>query len=213
MKQRILFFGILLIIAVFYVGGCRRAGNWLVKDDVPEHADAMVLLMGVFPDRVLQAADLYHDRKAGRLIIVQEGMGPFKVLESKGVDIIRSTEQAHDACVTLGIPADSITVLPGDARSTLDEAVAVRDYLSECRTIDTILLVSEPAHMRRASMIFKAAFRGAEIPVHVCCSPSAYTNFNADRWWKDREGVQTVLSEYVKIGIFVVFEKKKLGVN
>lgn len=213
MKNRICFFGLLLIIAVLYIGGCRRAGRWLVKDDVPVHADAMVLLMGSFPERVMQAADLYKEGYAERLIIVHESMGPYKILESRGADILNTTEQAHNSAVILGIPADSITVLPGDARSTLTEAAVVRDYLKFNPGIDTLILVSSPAHMRRASMIFRAAFRNSETPVFIGSSPSTYSSFNPEMWWRRKEDIQSVLSELLKIGSFVVFEKKKLGVN
>ena len=116
MKFRIYSFGILLIAAILYVGGCRGVGKWLVKEDIPEQADAMALLMGGFLDRVLQAVDLYHDGKAGRLIIVEESMGPFSTLESRGADIISNTQQARNSAIALGIPADSITTLPGAVR-------------------------------------------------------------------------------------------------
>ncbi len=210
MKYRIYFFGILLIIGSLYIGGCRRAGTWLVKEDIPRHVDAMVMLMGGFPDRVLQAVDLYKEGTAGRLIIVEESMGPFSKLESRGADIISNTQQAKNSAIVLGIPADSITILPGEARDTKTEAIAVRNYLSVNNAIDTLLLVSSPSHMRRASMIFKAALRDSETPVYVGCSPSAYSNFSADRWWRDKEGIQTVLSEFVKIGSFVMFERRDL---
>ena len=65
LRSRNFFIIILVILTVTYIGGCRRAGRWLVKEDVPPHADAMVILMGNFPDRVLQAADLYHEGRAG----------------------------------------------------------------------------------------------------------------------------------------------------
>ena len=210
MKYRIYFFGILVIIGSLNIGGCRRAGTWLVKEDVPEHADAMVMLMGGFPDRLLQAVDLYKEGAAGRLIIVEESMGSFSTLESRGAEIISNTQQAKNSAIALGIPADSITILPGEARDTKTEAIAVRNYLAGNIAIDTLLLVSSPSHMRRASMIFNAALRDSEPPVYVGCSPSAYTNFNADRWWRDKEGIQTVLSEFVKIGSFVMFEKRDL---
>jgi uncharacterized SAM-binding protein YcdF (DUF218 family) len=173
----------------------------------------MVLLMGGFSDRVLQAADLYKKGKAGRLLIVEESMGPFSELEARGAEIISNTVQARNSAIALGIPADSITVLPGDARSTLDEAIVVRDYLVERDDIDTILLVSSSAHMRRASMIFKAALKNNDHTVYIGCSPSAWSDFNAARWWRDKEGIQSVLTEYAKMGSFVVFEKRKLGVN
>jgi uncharacterized SAM-binding protein YcdF (DUF218 family) len=211
MKNRIIFFGILLTITTFYVGGCRRAGNWLVKEDMPAHADAMVLLMGsLAPDRVLQTTDLYHEGRAGRLIIVTESMGPYRTLEARGADIINTTEQVHDACIALGIPEDSITVLAGDACSTLDEATIVSDYLGQCTTFDTLLLVSSSAHMRRASMIFRAAFRDSGTPVYIGCSPSRYSSFRSESWWRRKEDIQVVLPEYVKILNFIVVEKRQI---
>ena len=181
-----------------------------MKKDLPVHADAMVLLMGSFPDRVLQAVDLYKKGIAGRLIIVEESMGPFSKLESRGAEIISNSEQARNSCVALGIPADSIKVLPGEARDTKTEAIVVRNYLEGNAAIDTLLLVSSPPHMRRASMIFKAAFRDAEYPVYIGCSPSAYSNFNAGRWWRRKEDVQEVLTEFGKILNFILLERKKM---
>ena len=81
LKSRIIFFAGLVLLLAVYAGGCRRAGSWLVKEEVPAHADAMVLLMGNFPERVLQAADLYQAGKAERLIIVEESMGAYRGLE------------------------------------------------------------------------------------------------------------------------------------
>ena len=210
LRSKILFIIILVILTAIYIGGCRRAGPWLVKKDVPPHADAMVLLMGSFPDRVLQAVDLYRKGTAGKLIIVEESMGPFSELESRGADIISNTQQAKNSAIVLGIPADSITILPGQARDTKTEAIVVRNYLDDNAAIDTLLLVSSASHMRRASMIFKAAFRDSETPMYIGCSPSAYSSFNADRWWRRKEDIQTVLSEFVKIGNFMLYERRKM---
>lgn len=209
-RSKIVFFIILIAFNAIYIGGCRRAGAWLVKDDMPPHADAMVLLMGSFPERVLEAADLYHEGKAARMLIVYESMGPYWLLESRGAEIIRTTRQAYDATVALGVPADSITMLPGDARSTIDEAMAIREYLSETPGIDTILLFSSPAHMRRSAMIFDAALRSMPAPVYVGCSPSSYSAFNPERWWRRKEDIQVVLSELIKICSFHLIEKRGL---
>jgi len=210
MRSGILLFAILFLLVLLDIGGCRRAGTWLAKDDRQVPADAMVLLMGNISDRVLQAADLYSKSAVDRLIIVRESMGPYRTLQSRGASIITSTQQAHDAAMALGIPAESITLLPGDARSTLDEAIAVRNYLADNPGTDTLLLVSSAHHMRRASMIFKAALRHPDRKVHVICSPSAYTTFNARHWWKDKEDIQDVLSELVKIVAFHTIERWSL---
>ena len=210
-RSKVLFLIFFIVLSAVYVGGCRRAGKWLVKEEVPSHSDAIVLLMGSFPERVMEAADLYNEGKACGMLIVNESMGPYRQLESRGAKVIRTMQQAHDAAIVLGVPADNIEMLPGDARSTIDEAQAVRDYLEDNPGIDTLLLVSSPYHMRRSSVIFNAALRDLPFPVYVGSSPSSYSGFNPDKWWRRREDIQSVLSEYMKITSFVLFERRAIN--
>jgi len=207
-KTRYIIFSIVLFTVT--IGGCRRAGRWLVKEERPPRADALVILMGSFPERVLQAYDLYYDGRADRIVIVEESMGPYQNLEERGVRIETNSEQAVRSLITLGVPADSITLLPGDARSTLDEAVAVRDFLYHKPGADTLILVSSAAHMRRAALIFNRALRSQPVPVTIGCSPSSYSGFNPDKWWRRKEDIQSVMSEYLKICSFLLFEKREL---
>lgn len=211
--RRTLFFAVLVFLIFIVSGGCCRSGSWLLKDDVPVHADAIVILMGSFPERVLQAVDLYREGKADRIIIVEEYMGPFRQLEERGVDILSNTEQAVKSLVSLGVPADSIILLPGDARSTLDEARSVGRYISLNRENDTLLLVSSSAHTRRAWMIFKTALGTRNNNLCIGVSPSAYSGFNPDRWWRRKEDIQTVITEYLKIASFILFEKRNKRTN
>ena len=209
--SKIIFLGVLFLLAVTYIGGCRQIGTWLSDDNIPPHADALVLLMGNFTDRVLKTADLYESGIADRVIIVEESMGGYQGLIDRGVKIISHTSQAVSSLVALRVPADSITVLPGDARSTLDEAVIVRNYLGTNPEIDTIILISSPYHLRRASMLFEKAFKEAGLSVFTGTSGSgAYTDFNADRWWRSKEDIQHVLTEVIKIGSFMTVEGRRL---
>jgi len=211
LKSKIVFFLVLATLSAACIGGCRRAGTWLVKEKVPPHADALVLLMGNFTDRVLQTADLYGSGIADRVIIAEESMGGYKGLTDRGVKIISHTSQAVSSLVALGVPQDSITVLPGDARSTLDEAAIVRNYIGNNPDTDTIILVSSPYHLRRASMIFNKAFKEAGLTVFTGTSGSgAYTDFDAARWWRSKEDIQHVLTEVIKIGSFVTVEGRRL---
>ncbi len=211
LKSKIVFFLVLATLSAACIGGCRRAGTWLVKEELPRHADALVLLMGNFTDRVLQTAGLYGSGLADRVIIAEESMGGYKGLTDRGVKIISHTSQAVSSLVALGVPQDSITVLPGDARSTLDEAVIVRNYISAYPEIDTIVLVSSPYHLRRASMLFEKAFKEAGLSVFTGTSGSgAYTDFDATRWWRSKEDIQHVLTEVIKIGSFITVEGRRL---
>ena len=211
MKRKISVLIAVLLISLICTISCRKAGTWLVKKDTLENADAIVMLMGTIADRVLEVSDLYNNNKmADKVIIVNESMGPYKMLESKGIHIISNSDQVHDAFIAMEIPEDSIIVLPGDATSTLMEAMIIRDFLKVNPTIDTLILVSSSEHMRRASMIFKTALKNNK-SVKVLSCPSSYTDFNAEKWWKDKEGIQRVVAEYVRIAYFLLFEKRKLN--
>jgi len=166
--------------------------------------------MGSIADRVLEAVDHYNQGKADRVIIVDESMGSYRLLEARGVNVIRNTTQVNDILTKLGIPADSISVLPGDATSTQMEAMILRDYLADKPSVDTIMIISSAYHTRRASMIFNYAFRDAETPVRFIFSPSRYTYFNNGKWWKSKEDIQIVVSEYVKIANFLFVERRKI---
>lgn len=211
MKSKIFIYGISIIILLLCVSACRKAGIWLVKEDEPRNADALVILMGSISDRVMWAADLYHENFAHKVIMVETSPISIDIAVDE-IDplTISNTMQSYIDLISLGIPADSICILPGGANSTQMEATIVRDYLTSKPEIDTILLVSSAEHLQRASMIFKFAFREAGITGHVISSPSKYTNFNAEKWWHSKEGVQSVVLEYMKMANFVLFEKKKL---
>lgn len=210
-KSSIVLIILLIVISAAYIGGCCRTGIWLVKEEVPPHADALVLLMGNFTDRVLQTAELYGSGRADRVIIAEESMGGYQGLTDRGVKIISHTSQAVSSLVALGVPADSITILPGDARSTLDEAAIVRNYLDTNPDLDTLILVSSPYHLRRASMIFDKAFEEAGLTVFIGTSGSgAFTDFEAAGWWRSKEDIQHVLTEVIKIGSFMTVEGRRL---
>ena len=210
MRKRIYILAVVTVILVLAVGSCRKAGTWLVKDDQVKHADVMVMLTGSISDRVLQTTDLYSEGVATRVWIVEEAMGASRALEERGVKLISNSTQVKNAMITLGIPADSIRILPGDAASTRMEAEIVRSYLHTQTGIDTLLIVTSAEHTRRAYKIFKAAFKNLEdLPV-VYCSPSKYSNFHAEKWWRSTEDIQEVVKEYMKLTNFVLFERREL---
>lgn len=200
----------LLLVSIISVIGCRKVGLWLIKEDHPEKADAIVLLTGSIADRVLQAADIYQSGYAEKIIIAEEYMGAYKELEERGFSIISKTTQTKKALVFFDVPPDSIIILSGDAESTMSEALIIRNYISQNSYIDTILLVTSSWHTRRASIIFKKAFSEMETPATVLSIPSAYNKFNAEKWWQSKEDIQVVILEYMKLMNFLLFEKNKL---
>jgi uncharacterized SAM-binding protein YcdF (DUF218 family) len=209
-RNRIIYSGIFLFFILVSATTCRNAGKWLVKNDNPVHADALVILMGSIPDRVLEATDLYKAGLTDRVVIVEESMGAYRELEARGAHIISNTQQCRNAAIALGIPEESIVVLPGDARSTQQEAIIVREFLKARPAIDTILLVTSADHTRRATMIFEKAFKKSGMQIVVYSCPSKYSNFKGKGWWKRKESIQVVLFESIKIANFFFIERYRL---
>lgn len=206
----IVFAGVLSLLIVFFIIGFVRAGTHLVKHDKLSHADAIVVLMGSVSDRMLQAIDLYQAGYANKIIMVMENMGNYLALEQRGIHITGGTEQCVIVAESLGVPPENIIILPGNALSTQQEATAVKSYLKINKAIDTLIIVSSSAHMRRASMIFTEALKGLDRKITILASPNKYTGFTGTGWWKNKEGIQIVGTEYLKILNFLLFDQFKL---
>ena len=76
--------------------------------------------------------------------------------------------------------------------------------------MDTLLLVSSSAHTRRACMIFKAALDPLDHTPVIYCSPSQYTSFNAEKWWKSKNDIQRLVNENLKLINLALFERRAL---
>ena len=107
----------------------------------------------------------------------------------------------------LGVPADSILVIPGAANSTRMEAEIVREYLQSqagadtfLAGVDTLLLVSSPFHTRRAYWIFDRTFSGSAIEIRMSAAPEP--RFDATNWWQSERGFLTFFNEYLKLAYY-----------
>lgn len=209
-KRRYKFFLFFVLIVVAVVLMLLEAGNFLVKKDKLFRADAIILLMGSIPDRVLQTELIYKQGLGRRIILVEENMEGFHDLRKRGSPIVSNTDQCYNALVYLGINEEFINVLPDTARSTIQEALIIKDFIKSNPSVDTLILVSSPSHTRRASMIFSKILKHYEVPVVIYTSPGEKSTFNAARWWKSREDIQYVLSEYVKILSFLFIDQFKI---
>lgn len=188
-----------------------KGGDYLVKEDKLQKADAIVVLMGSIADRALQVSDIYEKGWASKVILVEEGMEGFKALQQRGVELQSNSDQFIEALIGLGVNEGNIIKVPGPARSTQQEATLIRDYVLDKASIDTLIIVSSSPHARRAAMIFRKALKNKNRKFCIMVSPSIYTSYNPDGWWKRREDIQYTLSEYLKILNFQLVERFKLS--
>lgn len=116
-------------------------GNFLVADDHEERG-TVVVLMGSIPDRVLETADVYDEGYAEMVVFVHSYMNGYDKLVEREVTILGHADISKMAVMELGIPEDVVVLLDGNARSTRDEAISVKEYLRKNKEISRVLLVT-----------------------------------------------------------------------
>ena len=167
-------------------------------------AEAIVVLSGSLPDRMLEAVDLYQAQLAPRIILARERSLPgLAALRERGGNLPELYEENIAVGQQLGVPATAISVLPHPGASTMGEAQAVIRYL-QAQGIKSVLLVTSKTHTRRARMIFRR-LAGGRIAIAAC--PSPYDPFSAESWWHDRAFVRRVVTEYGKLLIYLLIDR------
>ena len=208
--RRILVWVVLGIIAAgiaAYVG--RNAvlsaiGGFLIVQDETHPADAIVVLSGSVPDRILEAVDLYQAHLAPRIILTREEPLPgLEALRARGATLPEHHEQNISIAEQLGVPAAAIAVMPTATTSTFAETKALVAYLKE-QSVHSILLVTSKAHARRARLTFRT-LAGPDLTIAVC--PSRYDPFSAEQWWHGRGFVRRAVIEYGKLLNFVLIDR------
>lgn len=93
----------------------------------------------VFEQRILHAIDLYKNGKVGKLVLTG-GIGYG--------DILAESEAARNYCLERGVPEKDM-LLEVRSRSTIQNLREAKPILAE-NGLMTVLIVSDPLHMRRA---------------------------------------------------------------
>jgi len=197
----------LLVVAVAAVPLLGAAGRFLVEENPLAHADAIVVLTGSYPDRILEAVALYRDGWAPRIILCRESENAgFRKLQSLGVTVPRVFELNRSVAEQLGVPSDAITVLERPAGSTYSEAEVVLDYVLQ-QGYRSILLVTSKYHSARAARIYRFL---ANDRIAIIVRPARDDDFQPNGWWRDRPSTRRVVIEYQKLLTFLLVDRWRL---
>jgi hypothetical protein len=92
----------------------RNAGKYLVVNinDKFHNADAVMVLMGSSADRVLFTHELCENNIPRIILIVEDQKVTNSLLIEKKVNIPNMSDLSYSALIQMGIPSDSITLLP-----------------------------------------------------------------------------------------------------
>ena len=198
---------VLVLLAGAAVLFVPEAGRFLVVGDPPEHADAIVVLAGSYPDRILEAVDLYKQGLAPRILICRDpDTSGFRRVSALGLDIPRPYDINRMVAERLGVPPDAVEVLGRAADSTYAEAeVVLREALR--RGYHAIIVVTSKYHTRRAGEIYRF-LAGGQLRIIVC--PARDDDFQTDHWWRDRITTRRLIIEYQKWLNFHLLDRWRL---
>lgn len=200
----------LVVLVMLLILSYPRLGQWLVAEDDVVKSDIIVVLMGSVADRILQAVDLYQEGEADKIVMVNSHRVAYDELLSRYVEIPGDAQLSQTAANSLGVPNEDIIILEGDAKSTQDEALVVREFLRYNDEIDSMILVTSKYHSARAKKIFTKALDSLNRDIRILSSPTQYDSFNPKYWWRNREDAKRVITEYMKLVNFYVREQFEL---
>ncbi len=163
----------------------RGVGRLLTYADPLKQADMAVALSGDTGDRVSEAAILMRDSYVDGIIITY------------------TNEEARDAlfneAVKKEISGGKIYTTFATVSNTVDEAKAVRDLTDE-RTWDSLIVITDPFHALRTRIIFRDIFQDTGVSIQVRTVADHW--YQANTWWKTTEGVNLTIQEYLKIILY-----------
>jgi len=201
----VILFAFFIFVSLFLIP---NLGQWLVAEDDLQASDMIGVLMGSFPDRILQAVDIYNERYSDKIVLVNSYRADYDIFVERGVEIPPGNAQLSKmAAIDLGVPEENILILEGDAKSTQDEALIIREYIRNNRAIESIILVTSKYHSGRSKKIFRKALSGLDREINIYSSPTKYDPFNVNQWWRDREDIKWVVLEYLKLANFYFREQ------
>ena len=196
---RKLFFLVLIIafLVVLHEKILTGIGSFLVVRDVPEKAEAAVVLytgVDIYP-RLMEAAALYNKGIVEKVVINgNRKSDTLRSLESSGYEPpCKWYAEEISILAHLGVAKDYIIAISAeDAFDTISEARIVGEILVNNGMANVILTTSK-YHSRRARHIWSKMYKGK---LSIYMAPAQNDPFDPGAWWKNGRQIRWVLSEY-----------------
>lgn len=189
-----LWFGLAVLATALFAFGFAQVGCYVSSpSDEPVKADLIVALGGDAGARIVKARELYVNGFAPRVLLT--GI-------ENGVDETRHADLNWRVAFLVegGVPRDAI-LYEAQSRNTWDEAVNTHRLL-EANGWHSVLVVSDPPHMRRLSWVWRKVFDGKGMTYRLIAA--SMPEWDAAHWWRQRTSAPFVLMELIKLGYYHV---------
>lgn len=181
---------------VFRAPLCLAYADFWIVNQPAEKADAIFVLGGGLQFRPFVAADFYHAGLAPKILLSHARPSPTDELglTTQEKDLMRKVLLAKR------VPEQAIEAIGSNVTSTVEEALALRDWAVRHRA-RRILIPTDIAHSRRAKYIFDRQLRGTDVQTIVTAiEPREYQRVN---WWRKEEGIIAFQNEMVKYALYL----------
>ena len=112
-----------------------------------------------------------------------------------------NSEITRRVLVARGVKPSHISILPGAAKTTYDEAMALAAFL-EGRPSASVLVVTDGFHTRRSRWVFQRVLGQRASQVAFVSVPT--DEFDLNFWWRDQWGLAIIAAEYLKFAAYLL---------
>ncbi|MGB0720868.1 MAG: YdcF family protein [Gammaproteobacteria bacterium] len=183
------------VIVVLVPTGLRALGSWLVFEDIPDKADAAVVLSGPqYAARLARAADLYTQGVVSKVVINggRRGSDDDWVYAKGYLPPCPWDINTREMLAVLGVPqVDVVSVHAPDAFDTRTEAAQVADELAR-RDYRSVVVTTSAYHTRRAAGIWRSD-HGEALGIGVAAARR--DGYDPETWWTSPKMVRAVMGE------------------
>jgi len=168
-------------------------GRYLVTEHPLAKADLILVLSGQPFLRVPEAARIFHEGFAPKILLTNEpkerGLDD---LLRMGIRFPDSQEISLKILEALRVPRDAILTIQERPNSTRAEMRVVARFL-ESQPVKRVIIVTNKSHTTRAYKYYTA---GLGSRVEVIMRPVPRDPYDPARWWRDRHDAKDLLHEY-----------------
>ncbi len=165
-----------------------KAPYWLVVAGGFHKADIAVVLGGGGGSRLRTGLALYDDGSVDRLVLVGKNKNNWIHIQ-------------NNLCRDCSTEEKDVTILEGSIDTFTDASLLAEFYQSQ--DIDSILVITDPYHTRRALVVFESVFKGRGVKISVRSSGDFGRTIPPDKkWWQDNLTLSVIWGELGKIFAF-----------
>ncbi|HIF32232.1 MAG TPA: YdcF family protein [Planctomycetaceae bacterium] len=196
--RKLVLFTLLIVAGIIVI---RRplliaVGRHLDTGSSPHAVDFVVLLPGHEATRAFVVAGLVKKGYAPTAVLIPSklyGQDASKAQHVIGRDILQSQ----------GIAGDQIIELPNlHDDSTFSNAESLGTFLEKQHADCRLIVVTNDYHTRRSTWAFRQVLKDRMTQIEFVSAPADY--HSAETWWHSPRGTEAYLSEYFKLGYYML---------